>query len=312
MPPTPDQFRHCIVLTGPTGSGKTALAIELALHIGAEIIAADSMTLYRGMDIGTAKPTLAERRRVPHHLIDLLQPSESANVAWWLQRAAECVADIHGRGRKALIVGGTPLYLKAMLFGLFESPPADAEVRRRLEAEAERDGLAALHGRLASVDPIAGRRLHINDVRRVVRALEVFELTGQPISVFQRQWGRTDQSGLPGPPLLCIDLPRDELYARIDQRVLQMIEAGWIDEVAQLRGQALSREAVCALGYAELCEVLSGRRSLADAIATIQLRSRQFAKRQLTWFRNWPGIRWVRPELTLLHEALTISGAAGG
>jgi tRNA dimethylallyltransferase len=185
----PDPFNQALILTGPTGSGKSRLALEVAERLGAEIVSMDSMALYRGMDVGTAKPSRADRGRVPHHLLDVLDPWESASVAWWLGRAADCCRDIAGRGRRPLLVGGTPLYLKALLFGLFDGPPADESVRRRLAAEAERDGREALHDRLARVDPACAGRLHPNDLRRVIRALEVWELTGRPISAWQTQWG---------------------------------------------------------------------------------------------------------------------------
>src|SRR5260221_4124544 len=176
-------FRNAFILTGPTGSGKSEFALALAERLGAEIIGMDSMTLYRGMDIGTAKPTAADRLRVPHHLIDLLEPWESANVAWWLERAAESCREIEARGRRVLFVGGTPLYLKALLYGLFDGPPADAELRRRLELL----GGQALRKRLSIVDPKTAARLHANDLRRLVRALEVWGLTGQPMSFWQHQ-----------------------------------------------------------------------------------------------------------------------------
>src|SRR5262245_25834598 len=314
MPPTPDAFRDSLILTGPTGSGKSALAVELAERIDAEIIALDSMTLYRGMDIGTAKPSVAERSRVRHHLLDVLDPWESASVAWYLEQAEACVRDIQKRGKRALFVGGTPFYLKAMLFGLFKSPPADPELRRRLEVEAEREGVEVLHSRLAAVDPVTAQRLHPNDVRRVVRALEVHELTGRPLSSFQTQWGddfKTSASKARQPSavkLLSLDVDRTELCARIDRRVETMIAAGWIEEVRGLRElyRPLSREASHALGYRELGRVLDGEISLTDAVRLIQLRSRQFAKRQMTWFRHLPGLVFVRPELTLLVEASTI------
>src|SRR4051812_29034123 len=177
-----------LILTGPTGSGKSALGVALAERLGAEIVSMDSMALYRGMDIGTAKPTAAERRRVPHHLIDVLDPWESASVAWWLERAAACCRAIEERGKRVLLVGGTPLYLKALLHGLFDGPGRDPAIRERLTREAETTGLQALHARLARVDPAAAARLHPNDLRRVIRALEVWEITGQPISARQRQW----------------------------------------------------------------------------------------------------------------------------
>ena len=179
---------NSLILTGPTACGKSALALELAERIGGEIVAMDSMTLYRGMDIGTAKPSVADRTRVPHHLVDVLEPWESATVAWWLERAEIACVEIAGRGKRPIFVGGTPFYLKALLHGLFPGPPADPQLRRELEAEAERDGNDKLHARLAAVDAKTAARLHPNDVRRVVRALEVFQLTGQPISEWQQTW----------------------------------------------------------------------------------------------------------------------------
>jgi tRNA dimethylallyltransferase len=305
MPPSPDEFRDAYVLTGPTGSGKTALALDLAERLNAEIIAMDSMTLYRGMDIGTAKPTPAERSRVPHHLIDVLEPGESASVAWYLQRAAACVADIRGRGKRALFVGGTPFYLKAMLFGLFEAPAKDEDLRRRLEAEAARDGAVALHARLAAVDPETAGRLHPNDVRRVVRALEVYRATGKPISALQVQWPALEADA-GRPPVLCLDLPRPVLYARIDRRVEAMIAAGWLDEVRRLRRRPIAPEPAQALGYAELGWVLDGVLPLIEAVPRIQQRSRNFAKRQLTWFRRFPGLQLIPPELTTALRKWTI------
>ena len=174
--------------------------MTLAEHLGAEIVSMDSMALYRGMDIGTAKPTADDRRRVPHHLLDVLDPWESASVAWWLRQAAECCREITGRGRRVLFVGGTPLYLKALLRGLFDGPPADAELRRRLTEEAERLGAPTLHARLATVDAVSAGRLHPNDVRRVIRALEVWELTGRPLSAWQTQWGEHEDRALTPSP----------------------------------------------------------------------------------------------------------------
>jgi len=335
---TPDPFRKALILTGPTASGKTELALELAERLNAEIVALDSMTLYRGLDVGTAKPDADERRRVTHHLLDVLDPWESASVAWWLERAAASCRDVEARGKRVLFVGGTPLYLKALLFGLFDGPPADAALRRRLSAEAERDGRAALHARLARVDPAAAARLHPNDVRRVVRALEVFELTGRPISDWQTQWSgdrgqesgvRSQGSGIRGQesadgsglssltpdsclltPVLWLDLPRDELYARINARVERMVAAGLFEEVRALRGlpQPLSREARQALGYKEMFDVLDGKVSLAAAVARIQTRSRNFAKRQVTWFRHLPGCRPATRQLTFAAWGLTMNG----
>ncbi|HEY7311683.1 MAG TPA: tRNA (adenosine(37)-N6)-dimethylallyltransferase MiaA, partial [Gemmataceae bacterium] len=248
-----DTYPQALVLTGPTGSGKSRLALDLAERLGAEIVSMDSMALYRRMDIGTAKPTPDERRRVPHHLIDVLEPWESASVAWWLERAAACCRAIADRGKRPLFVGGTPLYLKALLCGLFDGPPADETIRRRLRDEADRAGGGSLHARLAAVDPVTAARLHPNDLRRVIRALEVWELTGRPISDWQTQWGKREREDN-NSRCLCLDLPRAELYVRIDARVEQMIADGLVEEVRALRRleRPLSREARQALGYKEM------------------------------------------------------------
>jgi tRNA dimethylallyltransferase len=300
MPPPPAAFADALVLTGPTGSGKSAVALELADRIGAEIVAMDSMTVYRGMDIGTAKPTAEERARVRHHLIDALDPWESASVAWWLDRAAGACADIRAQGKRPLFVGGTPFYLKALLCGLFDAPPSDPDLRRRLEAEAEQVGRQDLHDRLRAVDPKTADRLHPNDVRRVVRALEVWELTGRPISAFQQTWDTPAFAGPErrgqAPPLPCVVLewPREELYRRIDARADAMLAAGWLDEVRRLRElpRSLGKEASQALGYRELMAHLNGTGAeWAETVALIKTHTRQFAKRQLTWLRHLPGCR---------------------
>jgi tRNA dimethylallyltransferase len=299
-------FRNALILTGPTGSGKTELGLKLAERLGAEIVSMDSMALYRGMDIGTAKPTSDDRRRVTHHLLDVLDSWQSASVAWWLEQAASCCREIETRGKRILFVGGTALYLKALLCGLFEGPPANKSLRQSLEAEAAENGPQALHSRLRAIDPATAARLHPNDLRRVTRALEVWELTGRPISAWKTQWERTDST--PDSRAFWLDLPRAELYARIDQRVQRMIAAGWVEEAEALRRapQSLSREAAQALGYREVFAYLDGQTSLEDAIRLIQTRSRHFAKRQLTWFRRLRGCRQVSGELTEAEWERTI------
>jgi tRNA dimethylallyltransferase len=302
-------FQDALVLTGPTGSGKSRLGVELAERMGAEIVSMDSMALYRRMDIGTAKPGPDERARVPHHLLDVLEPWESASVAWWLKRAAACCRDIIGRGNRVLVVGGTPLYLKALLHGLFDGPPADPELRHRLAAEAERDSKEALRARLQRVDPASAARLHVNDVRRMIRALEVWELTGRPISAWQTQWNGPieDRNGMPR--VLWLDLPRPELYSRIDARVDQMLAAGLVEEVRLLREspRPVSREAAQALGYKELGAFLDGKIPLQTAAERIRTRSRNYAKRQLTWFRHLPQCLPSSRELTFCLWASTMN-----
>jgi tRNA dimethylallyltransferase len=303
-------FRNALVLTGPTGSGKTRLGIDVARRLGAEIISMDSMAVYRGMDIGTAKPTPAERRLVPHHLIDVLDPWESASVAWWLDQAQQSARDIEARGKRVLFVGGTPLYLKTLMFGLFEGPRADPALRRRLADEADKLGVLALHERLRTVDPRAADRIHGNDLRRIIRALEVFELTARPLSDWQTQWqaspaapvGESTRRSPPAgsPQIVWLDVPRDELYERINRRVEEMFAAGLVEEVRGLTGlsRPLSREAAQALGYKEVRAHLDGARGLAETVELVQRRSRNFAKRQITWFRQLPGCRPATSQLT--------------
>ncbi len=223
-------FHRALYLTGPTASGKTAVGVALAHRLGAEVIALDSMTLYRGMDIGTAKPTLAEREDIPHHLIDVIDPWEAASVAAYREWAYAAVRQIEERGKRILFVGGTPLYLKALLRGLFDGPSGDLELRQRLEHEARAHGDEVLHTRLAKVDPATAARLHVHDRRRIIRALEVIELEGKPISVLQTDHER------PAPVeagVFALDLPRAELHERINRRVVKFFDSGLIDEVAR-------------------------------------------------------------------------------
>jgi tRNA dimethylallyltransferase len=320
MPP----FDRALILTGATASGKSALALELADRVGGEIIALDSMTVYRGMDIGTAKPSPAHRRRIKHHLIDVLDPSESLTVAWWLAQAEAACTDISARGRRPIFVGGTPFYLKALLHGLFDGPPANPQLRQELESAAVRDGTVALHGRLAAIDPRTAARLHPNDVRRVVRALEVHALTGKPISDWQQTWD-TPAFGAsptcepleraPAPiPAVVLELPRTVLYERIDQRVEAMLAAGWLDEVRTLLGmpRPLSREARQALGYRELIHHLEGGPDWTATVELIRTHTRQFAKRQLTWFRHLPTLVPVPADAPDRHNrVLTAWGFSG-
>lgn len=283
----------CWFLTGPTAGGKTEVGVELARRLGAEVVSMDSMALYRGMDIGTAKPTPEQRAAVPHHLIDAVEPHEDFSLAQYLDAAGRIVDDLRARGQKALFVGGTPLYLKGLLRGIFEGPPADWDLRRTLEAEEQSLGSGHLHRRLAEVDPKAAVKLHANDLRRLVRALEVYLKTGRPISQWQEQF---DQ-GLP--PEACrvfvLDWPREEICRRIDLRVERMFAAGLVEEVRGLLSlpKPLSHTARQAVGYHEVIEHLEGRLGLAEAVQFVQQHTRQFAKRQGTWFRSLSECRFV-------------------
>lgn len=279
-------IQDCLFLVGPTASGKTALGIRLAQRLGAEIISLDSMAVYRGMDIGTAKPSAADRAAVPHHLIDILDPWEEYSVARYLDDAEQAIAAIRARGGTPLFVGGTPLYLKAVLRGLFEGPPANWEFRRQVQAWLCDHGCQALHERLQAVDPAAAERIHPRDVRRVIRALEVFELTGQPLSTWQHQFERPNETARGR--VLVLDWPRDVLYQRINARVEAMFAAGLVEEVRRLleSGRQLSHTASQALGYREVLEYLAGQRTLQETRELVKTRTRQFAKRQLTWFRH--------------------------
>jgi tRNA dimethylallyltransferase len=258
----------------------------------------DSMAIYRRMDIGTAKPTVEDRHRIPHHLVDVIDPCEEFSLARYLEEAHKAAEAIRSRNRRVLFVGGTPLYLKALVRGADGGPPPDPEFRARLEQEAEMTGTETLYCRLAAVDPAAARRMHANDRRRIIRALEVFEKTGQPISNSQVHFhSRPNQVTR----IICLDLPRGTLYERINDRVLAMFRMGLVDEVRGLLqlDRSWSRTARQALGYKEVIEHLNGKRELVETIELVQRRSRQFAKRQLTWFRSIEECQWVTagPEL---------------
>lgn len=286
----------CWFLTGPTASGKTAAGVALARRLDAEVISLDSMAIYRGMDIGTAKPAAAEQGGVPHHLIDIVDPHEEFSVAQYVAAAEAAVREIAARGRAPLFVGGTPLYLKALLRGIFEGPPADWSLRRDLEAIAERDGDEALHKRLAVVDPASARRLHMRDRRRVIRALEVYELSGKTITELQQQFDKARAAE--DCRVFTLVWPREQLVERIDRRVDAMFAAGLVDEVRSLlgAGSAIGRTAGQAVGYREVLEHLRGDRGLSETIELVKLRTRQFAKRQMTWFRSLSECRLVEAE----------------
>jgi tRNA dimethylallyltransferase len=278
-----------VYLVGPTGVGKSAAALAVADRVELEVVSADSMQLYRGLDILSAKPSPDGRARVPHHLVDVLDPTESFSAAEFKRLAEEAIVQIRSRNRLPLVVGGTGLYIKALADGIFDGPEASAEIRARLHAEAESRGPEALHARLAECDPAAAARIARHDVRRLVRALEVFETTGRPISAQQTEWAR------PKPCLMLgLRMPRAALYQRIDERVDAMFDSGAVEEVEGLVEAGIERSptAMQAIGVADIIALLRGQRPLDETKRSVKARTRRYAKRQLTWFRKDPRITW--------------------
>jgi tRNA dimethylallyltransferase len=278
-----------IAIVGATATGKSALAMHIARTFAdVEIVSLDSMQVYRGLDIGTAKPTSAERAEVPHHLLDLVDPEEECSVADVQRAARDALADIHARRAHAVVVGGTGLYVRAVLDDL-ELPGEHPEIRDALEREDDTD---ALHRRLVELDPVAAGRIADGNRRRIVRALEVTIGSGRPFSSYGP--GLTTYPAI-DTVQVGLDVPLDELDERIERRVAAMLDDGLLEEVARLQGRRLSRTAAVALGYRELGEHLAGIRSFDDAVATMTLRTRQLARRQRRWFRRDPRVRWVAP-----------------
>lgn len=282
-----------VIILGPTASGKTDLVVRLAEGLDGEIVNADSMQVYRGMDIGTAKPSPEVRHRVPHHLIDIADPDQEFSASDFRREAEKAIADIAGRGKNAFIVGGTGLYIKALLQGLVDSPSGAGDVRLELEEEARRHGNDALLGELTRVDPVTAERLHPNDLVRIIRALEVYRMTGNPISQQRSSHGfRGDYYCV---LKLGLTVERRELYERINRRVERMMAAGLVDEVRTLleHGFSTQLKALRSIGYRQICAYLSGEYSLDEGVRLIQRDTRHYAKRQMTWFKNDNEINWV-------------------
>ncbi len=294
-----------LFIVGPTASGKGRLAALLARRLGAEVISCDSMKLYRRMDIGTAKPSAEARAGVRFHLLDVCEPWEPMSVKRFCALALEAECEIEARGKRAIFAGGTALYVRALTEGLFDGPEADPELRAALGRYAAEHGVEALHARLRAVDPATAARLHPNDVRRVVRALEVYERSGVPISEWQRQWAER-----PRPDRLLFGLrwPRERLYERIDRRVERMFAHGFVDEVRALLAhpRGIGPHAAQALGYRELVRWIEAGEPepLAEIVRRIQRDTRRFARRQLTFWRHFPDLRWIDVGLETDWEAL--------
>jgi tRNA dimethylallyltransferase len=281
-----------LAIVGPTATGKSALAMALAARLDGEIVNADALQVYRGFDIGTAKPGREERARVPHHLLDILEPHERYSAGEFARRAREAITEIQGRGRLPLVVGGSGLYLRALCDGLSPVPPGDPEVRQKLRERLEVEGLAPLKEELSRLDPVTAQRLGAGDTQRVLRALEVALVSGRPLSA----WTAEQPFGTQGIATIRVGLtlPRSILYDQIAGRVTQMLEAGWLDEVAALLRRELSPAlpAFQAIGYRQLVRYLGGTVSLELAVADIVRETRRFAKRQETWFRKEPAVAW--------------------
>ena len=285
-----------VIILGPTGAGKSEVAVDIALRLGGEVVNADSQLVYRYMDIGTAKPSTEVREKVRHHLIDLVDPDGGFNAALYRESALKAIQEITTRGKKAIVCGGTGLYLRALLQGLFAGPGKNSDVRKRLEAEAQKNGLSVLYERLREVDPDATRWIHPNDRYRIVRALEVFELTGKGISRWQKEHGFAESAF----EVIKIGLNRErqELYDLINQRCDEMIAGGLVDEVKGLveKGYSLDLPALQSVGYRQIGLYLRGELSLEQAVILIKRDTRHLAKRQLTWFRADKEIGWFHPE----------------
>ena len=287
-------IRICVV-AGPTASGKTALAIALARRLGGEIVNADSQQVYRGLDVGTAKPTASERAAAPHHLLDVVEPGEGMDAARFAALADAAIADIAARGRWPIVAGGTGLYLRALLHGVVAAPGRDPDLRARLEEEAARLGRPALHARLAALDPASAARIRPNDLVRIVRALEIAAGGRLPSELHAAHAFREDRYDA---ALVALDPPRAELHARIDARVREMFAGGLLDEARALAARfGAAPPPKLPLAYAEAIAVVRGELDLDEAIRRVQVAHRRYARRQIVWLRAERGVEWLRPPL---------------
>jgi tRNA dimethylallyltransferase len=283
-----------VVIAGPTASGKTAVGIRLAERLGAEIVNADSQQIYKHFDIGTAKPSAGELKAVRHHLVSALEPSEQCSAGRYAELADAAIAELLGRGRRAVVVGGTGLYIRFLLHGVMDAPPADVELRARLTEEAEARGVPALHAKLAAIDPEMAARIEPNDPIRIIRALEIHALTGTSPS--ERRAQHAFAKDRYPYQLFVLNPPREALYAAIDARARSMFQRGLLQEVRSLIERGF-RDAppMGSVGYAEALSVIEGRITEEEAVAPVARRTRQYAKRQLTWFRKERGAQFLSP-----------------
>jgi len=300
------QAAKVICLYGPTAAGKTDLAMALHDRLDGDIISVDSALIYRGMDIGTAKPTADELARAPHQLIDICDPSERYSAAQFAADAKAAIAVSLARGRTPILVGGTMLYYKALLEGFSDLPDANPEVRAALQQQLEQQGAQALHGQLAAIDPVSAARIHPNDPQRLLRALEVYQISGQSLTALSQQ--RHGALDVPVQQLAVAPKERQTLHDRIAQRFSIMLEQGFVDEVKALRARGdlhLDLPSMRCVGYRQVWQYLDGDLTHAEMVANGIAATRQLAKRQLTWLRGWPGVTWLQPEQSdLLAQAL--------
>ena len=282
-----------ILILGVTASDKGSVGFELARRLAGELISIDSMKVYRRMDIGTAKPSVERQKQVKYHLIDVAEPSESFSVDKFLELAGSAIEQIKGTQKRVIAVGGTAMYIKALLYGLFDGPGSVPEIRQRLKAEIETVGVGQLHRRLGEIDAEAAGRIHPNDARRIIRALEVFEVTGKPISSFQQQFG--SDKPLDNWRIIGLRRPKDIESRRINSRIKRMIDEGLVDEVKSLLAEEkpLSRQAGCAIGYSEIIDYLEGKMKLEEAVEKIKINTRRLAKGQRTWFKTFKEVHWL-------------------
>jgi len=300
-----------ILILGVTGSGKGRLAFNLACDTGAEIVSIDAIKVYKRMDIGTAKPPIQARQSVRYHMIDLVEPSDSFSVGLFLDAATAVIDQISIRNKPVIAVGGTALYIKALLHGLFEGPGSDQAFRNELYAQADSQGLEPLYRQLQKIDRPASENIHPNDAKRIIRALEVYHITGKPISSFQQQWDAPNVSH--GWTIIGLRREKTDASSRINFRVKKMIETGLVDEVKALVAEEkpLSMQARCAIGYAEIIDHLAGKTTLEEAAELIKKNTRRLAKGQRTWFKTFRDVNWLdvaadESEESILKRAKTL------
>ncbi len=286
-----------VIIAGPTAAGKTAVAVRLAKHLDGEVVSADSMQIYRYMDIGTAKPCAAEREGIPHHLVDIVEPEEEFSAAMFQKLARQAIKDIYERGKLPILAGGTGFFIDAVIYNYdFSFAGADKELRKFLQREAEEKGNAAVHERLRRVDPEAAERIHVNDLKRIIRALEIYQQTGRAGALLRKK--NKEKYHCYDTLFFGLYYKRELLYRRIEERVDKMIEEGLVEEVKRLMnaGYHTGLVSMQGLGYKEIAGFLQGKYSLDEAIAILKRNTRRFAKRQLTWFKRYSSIKWIDME----------------